>query len=100
VSDREGFTIEREADGPPVRFVCTGELDLAGRPAVAEALTPVAADIELDFAAVSFLDSSGIGVLVAQQARLRDAGHRLRLVHIQAAPRRSLETLGIIDELT
>jgi anti-sigma B factor antagonist len=100
VSDREGFAIEREGDGPPVRFACTGELDLAGASVVAEVLGPVEADIELDFAAVSFLDSSGIGSLVAQQARLREAGHRLRLVRIQDAPCRSLETLGILDELT
>jgi anti-sigma B factor antagonist len=100
VSDREGFTIERAADGPPVRFVCSGELDLAGAPTVAAALTPVVDDVELDFGAVSFLDSSGIGALVAQQTRLRKAGHRLRLLRIQDAPCRSLETLGILDEFT
>jgi anti-sigma B factor antagonist len=100
VTDREGFTIERDAAGPPVRFVCTGELDLAGVPKVAEALTAVVDDIELDFAGVSFLDSSGIGALVAQQIRLREDGHRLRLVRIQEAPCRSLETLGLVDELT
>jgi anti-sigma B factor antagonist len=100
VSGRQGFTIERASDGSPARFVCTGELDLAGAPGVTEALAPVVDDVELDFAAVSFLDSSGIGALVAQQSRLREHGHQLRLRSVQDAPRRSLETLGIVDELT
>jgi anti-sigma B factor antagonist len=100
VTDREGFRIERDSAGPPVRFVCTGELDLAGAPTVTDALSPVSDDIELDFAAVSFLDSSGIGALVAQQIRLQEAGHRLRLVRIQDVPCRSLEILGLLDDLT
>jgi anti-anti-sigma factor len=95
------FTIEQVDAGPPTRFRCTGELDLAGAPAVADAVGSVAAnDVELDVSDVSFLDSSGVGALVAQQTRLRDRGHRLRLVGLQAMPRRSLETLGLLDELT
>ena len=95
------FSIERVDSGPPVRFRCAGELDLAGAPEVTEAVGAVAdTDVELDFSDVSFLDSSGIGALVAQQARLRESGHRMRLVGLQALPRRSLKTLGLLDELT
>lgn len=95
------FTIEQVDPGPPVRFRCDGELDLAGAPSVAEALAGIHdTDVELDFSGVSFLDSSGIGVLVAQQTRLRDDGHGLRLVGLQDLPRRSLATLGLLDELT
>ena len=95
------FTIERLDSGPPVRFRCTGELDLAGAPLVTDSVGAVTdSEVELDFSDVSFLDSSGIGALVAQQARLRESGHQLRLVGLQALPRRSLETLGLVDELT
>jgi anti-anti-sigma factor len=101
VANGTAFTIEQVDAGPPIRFRCSGDLDLAGAPAVAEAVGAVDAhDVVLDVGEVAFLDSSGVGALIAQQTRLRAAGHRLRLVGLQAMPRRSLETLGLLDELT
>jgi anti-anti-sigma factor len=100
VANGTPFTIEQLETGPPIRFRCAGELDLAGAPTITEAVGGVTADVVLDVSDVSFLDSSGVGALIAQQTRLRSAGHRLRLVGLQAMPRRSLETLGLLDELT
>ncbi len=95
------FTIDRVDGGPPTRFRCAGELDLAGVPTVAEAVGAVTGtDVELAVGEVSFLDSSGVGALIAQQTRLRGTGHRLRLIGLQAMPRRSLETLGLLEEFT
>ena len=101
VANGSGFLIEKVDSGPPVRFRCAGELDLAGAPMVTEALDGVTGcDVELDFSDVSFLDSSGIGVLIAQQTRLRAEGNALRLTGLQSVPLRSLETLGLLGELT
>jgi anti-sigma B factor antagonist len=57
-----------ERDGPTVRLVLTGEIDLSAAPDVAvHAEQALAGDPEIvvvDLSAATFLDSSGIGALV------------------------------------
>ncbi len=45
--------------------------------------------------AVSFLDSSGVGVLVAEQERLLGVGGQLILRDLQGIVRTALEILGL-----
>ena len=59
-----------------------GELDLEGAPAMAAvlaALTQVEgpAEVVLDFSELTFLDSSGISVLITAQRNMNDQGRRL-----------------------
>jgi len=94
------FAIERTGDGPPVLFCCTGELDMATAPRLREALEPIDGDVLVDLTDLTFLDSSGVGALVAQRQRLAEHGSRLRLFGLQAPVRRTLEILGLADEFT
>jgi anti-anti-sigma factor len=47
-------------------------------------------DVDLDFSAVSFVDSSGLRAILAANGRLTAAGHELRLVAPQDPVRRLL----------
>jgi anti-sigma B factor antagonist len=66
------------------RLAVTGELDLAGIPALEEALGGLEAArpeaIVLDLTALEFLDSSGLRCLVRANARVRESGGRLAIV--------------------
>lgn len=79
-----------ERDGWQVLAV-VGELDLATAPrvrqAVVRALGAAGADgdggvhgVVLDLGAVDFIDSSGLGVIIGAQRRVRSVGRALRLV--------------------
>lgn len=61
-------------------------------------------DVELDFSAVTFVDSSGLRAVLAANGRLSGAGHELRLVALQEPVRRLLAItnldahLCVVDE--
>jgi anti-anti-sigma factor len=77
--------------------MAAGELDLAVKEALREALAPLTGVVTLDLGAVTFLDSSSIGVLVSTNSRLAADGGALRLRNPQDMPRRSLEVVGLKD---
>jgi anti-sigma B factor antagonist len=100
------------ADGPgPLRLdvagdpdrplvVVGGELDLATAPALRDRLLAVIDDgavgITLDLRDVSFVDSSGLGVLVGAHKRLREAtGGSLTVVGPQDAVRKVFDITGL-----
>jgi anti-anti-sigma factor len=89
-----------QRDGQCVYYRCAGELDLATAPMLRDALDQIDSDVILDFGAVSFLDSSGIAVLVAQQRGLQTRGHTLRLVALSGIPHRALKITGVFDLFT
>jgi anti-sigma B factor antagonist len=71
----------------------SGELDLASAPRLAEALTELVADpVVIDLAECTFLDSAGMGVLLAYARALSDSGRSLR---VAAADPRILRVLHI-----
>jgi anti-sigma B factor antagonist len=91
-------------DGPG-RFVVTlaGELDLAaadGFWAELEPLIEPAGMVVLDGTELSFLDSSGLRVLLLANTRAKELGARLRLVAPHRAVRRTLELTGANDLVT
>jgi len=62
----------------------TGEVDLSSasllREAIGAHLLADRADVVVDLSAVTFLDSTGLGLLVGAAKRARNAGGSLRLV--------------------
>lgn len=91
----ERLVIEAVAHG--VRVV--GDLDLhtAGRLPPALDLHP--GDIEIDVSQVSFIDATGLRVLIAAHQRRASRGQRLWLVNPSDAVRRTLEATGLCDYL-
>lgn len=91
-------------DGPG-RFVVTlaGELDLAaadGFWAELEPLIEPSGVVVLDGTELSFLDSSGLRVLLLANAKAKEVGGKLRLVAPHRAVRRTLELTGANELVT
>lgn len=84
--------------------VCVeGEVDVSNadelRTALNEALQADADAIEVDVAQVSYIDSTGIGVLVGAAHRAADAGKTFAVAHPQRNVERVLAMLGVSEEL-
>ncbi|HEX5587828.1 MAG TPA: STAS domain-containing protein [Acidimicrobiia bacterium] len=98
------LTLERSGDAHHPVIEAAGEIDVATSPLLraelAEALEQGPDTVTLDLARVSFIDSSGLGVLVGALKRLREhqADATLRVVHTQDAVRKVFDITGL-DEL-
>jgi len=86
------------------RVAVRGEIDVATSPALRDQLSALVAngarDITLEFEGVSFVDSSGLGVLVGTYKRLRDeVGGSVRIVGAQPSVRKVFEITGLEQAL-
>lgn len=90
---------DREEDRVRV-LVVAGEIDVESAPRLSDAL---ARSVEegtvtvLDFRNVSFIDSTGLTALVTALQARGGENDRLRLVGLQANPRRVFEITGLLD---
>jgi anti-sigma B factor antagonist len=83
-------------------FYLRGEIDAASAPAVQAALNDALADdmdLLVDCTDLTFIDSSGIAVLVRTQQMLAARGHRLRIVKARATIERLFQVTGLTDLL-
>jgi anti-anti-sigma factor len=99
VPDPENLKLTVSDDGSTV--LAEGQIDSHTSLALDEALVAVAADTELDLhlAGVSFIDSSGLRVIVRCHKRHRDGGGRLTVVSPSEVVNRLLEMTGLTSEL-
>ena len=92
----------QESDGGAM-IVVRGEVDMATAPQLRDTLLAVveggASRIALDCRGLDFLDSSGIGVLIAVRKRLGDDGS-LTLEAPPAHVRKVLELTGVSEHVT
>ena len=77
-----------------------GEIDLENRDDLRSVLEATDGDVIVDLAGLTYIDSSGIGVLVAQRNRLSAKGGSLQLRNPQPNVRRVLEVVGLDTWLT
>lgn len=80
--------------------VASGEIDLYTSPALHEAMLVAAVSshrVVLDLSAVTFLDSTGMGIMVGAQRRAREVNGSVCLVSPIAAVRRVLEITRLDD---
>jgi anti-sigma B factor antagonist len=91
-----GYNIGR---GDPIAVTVWGEVDLDSAPKLAEAIGELIRrgdrEVALDLAAVEFMDSTGIRVLVDAFELLRHAGGELRLQAVSTPVRRVLALTGL-----
>lgn len=91
--------LERTPEGTVLR--AEGEVDLVTAPALAEALRAAETEpgaVTLDLRAVSFMDSTGLRVLLEARERLEQRGRALRLdVAEDGAVARLLDLVGVRD---
>lgn len=93
-----GFAVDVVPAQGAVIVRVTGEIDLATSPrlrAALESATDQAEVIRVDMSGVTFLDSSGISVLVEAQQRLHESPNRLVLHGVGDSIRRVLEISGL-----
>jgi len=95
-----GFTYTVDRDARQVTVRLAGEIDLAAAPRVESAIEEALAgeegvEITIDLEGVTFLDSTGLRVLVAAHARCAGEGRSLTLVNPSASVSRILEITGL-----
>jgi anti-sigma B factor antagonist len=93
------FTLIQPAGSPSCTVKARGEIDIYTgqqlRDALREALAARPAQIVIDMAAVTFIDSSGLGVLIAAFKRAQDSGIQLALQAPTGRVLRVLELTGL-----
>jgi anti-anti-sigma factor len=77
----DGLHVDVSNEGGVVVTTVRGELDIASVDILSATLDQVAAEerVVLDLAAVDFMDSSGLAVVLRQSMRRRDAGGTLHI---------------------
>jgi len=78
-----------------------GELDLSTSPELRDALTTLNAEnarIAIDLRAVTFMDSTALGVIVAAMKHARERGGELALVGPTGSPRKVL-SITALDQI-
>ena len=87
------------AGGTVVLVVSVAEIDQATagqfEAEITGAITPPPPHLEIDMAAVTFLDSSGIRVLVHIHQAMTDAGATMSLRNVTGIVRRVIEAVGL-----
>lgn len=75
----------------------TGELDMESAPALREAMAALAAfpSVVIDFSGVPFIDSAGLGALIAGARRVRESGGDIVLCAPRKGIARLLTTAGM-----
>ena len=92
------FTITVE-DGAATTIRLAGELELASAHQLRGVLRDVAGDATLDLSDLTFLDSSGMSVLLGAHRRFEAEGRTLRLVGMSSSVRRAVHLAGLEDVL-
>ena len=97
------LSIATSADGDSRVIRVSGEVDVSNKEelnaAIADAQVTDAKEVEVDLTEVSYIDSSGIGVLVAAAHRASDSDTRFFVSHPQRNVARVLSMLGMGEEL-
>jgi anti-sigma B factor antagonist len=97
------FTVSTERSDAAVRVRLAGELDIGTADQAEEEIRQVESEPDatliLDLAGLTFMDSTGLRMLVAADARARDAGRELTIVRGPEAVQRVIEVTGLESKL-
>lgn len=92
------ITVNRQPDGLTVTL--TGEIDHHGARAMMAELeetisTLLPRSLTLDLSGITFMDSSGIALLLRTHRRVTQLGGTLRVTRIPTQPRKVLDAAGV-----
>lgn len=92
--------VERQVDGVTV-LILTGQIllddgDLAFRSQVHELISRGSVKIVVDLGGVTYIDSSGVGMMAAKLKTVRESGGDMRLVHLTSRSQRLLAMLKLV----
>ena len=98
------FDLQTETKGSSALVTVRGDLDLQVVDRVAAELTRIESGepelLVVDLSGLSFMDSTGMGVIAAAHARARDAGRRFVIVTPPAGVRQAFEQSGLSEVIT
>jgi anti-anti-sigma factor len=99
-----GLNVDVTAAGERLLFRVVGELDLDSavilrRPVEAELAAAQVRAVTLDLAELTFVDSSGLALLVELRRLASGAGVQLDIVNVRPGPRRVISIAGLADTL-
>ena len=96
-----GWDTSERGDGYVVEL--SGELDISSAASVESRLMELEERsperLILDLSKVSFIDSTGLSMIINADGRARKGGRRLTIVSGDGVPRRILRTVGLEDRL-
>ncbi len=93
--DDRDVTLTVRTSGDRSRVTIHGDLDLAAAPELNAALHALTTDVVLDLSGASYVDSTGLAVLVAHRERTRARGTSLALVGAQRRLLRAFTLAGV-----
>jgi anti-anti-sigma factor len=98
---QDTFSVDIARNGGVVVVRVRGELDLVSVPELQLALDGVdgGEHVVIDFGGVSFMDSTGLNLIVQQWNRMESSGGSLRLRHVAFPVRHVVEMTGLIQLL-
>ena len=99
------FTMIDSVEDSVARLVIAGDVDLAVLSPIREAVTRCLADeactaLTMDLSGVTFIDSSGLGVLVASRREAREAAKRFQVTGATGRTADIIEATGLTEYLT
>jgi anti-anti-sigma factor len=98
------FEVTIEQRGSAVHIVLTGELDISTAQRLEDDLRRIEADqpelIVLDLQELSFMDSTGLRLLITADARAREDGRRLAIVQGNEMVQRVMRLTRLDERLT
>ena len=101
--DQPGFSVSVSTAEAAAVVHVVGELDVATAPELREAVVGLVrqdvSEVVIDLAALEFIDSSGLSVLVGAHKRLRERGGELRLRAVPSQAANVLRVTGLADIL-
>jgi anti-sigma B factor antagonist len=98
------FDLHMETEGSSALVSIRGDLDVQVAERVADALSKVEStepdQLVIDLSGLSFMDSTGMGVIAAAHARAVDAGRRFVVVSPPAGVKQAFEVSGLDQVVT
>ena len=98
-----GFGVTEDRYNGTVALALAGELDIATIPQLQEVLDRArdeAPELTLDLRRLTFLDSSGLRIILTEHSRAQDAGRTMRIIRGPDAVHRVFELTGTTELLT
>ena len=98
------FDVQTETEGSSALVRIRGDLDLQVDDQVADVQARIESDepelLVIDLSSLSFMDSSGMGVIAAAQLRAVDAGRRFAIVIPPPGVRQAFERTKLSEVMT
>jgi anti-sigma B factor antagonist len=98
------FDLETETNGSSALVRIRGDFDLQVVDRVTEVLTGIESDepdlLVIDLGRLTFMDSTGMGMIAAAHIRARDAGRRFAVVRPPAGVRQAFDRTKLDEVIT